>query len=167
MRITVPIHSMVDVITNSSSVIYTEAKENSVELAKEIFNSILKAGGSEATADDLFDFSTQVLPVDGLGTWLYYDEDDFGRPDHIQAIVTEAQDEVHKHESYKDRIAAADAVAEKYRDELFAYFNDLGVEWDCYPRRVLHLVVKTKDGKTFPFAENVLALFNQDASYDG
>jgi len=49
----VNIHSMVDVITNSSTVIYTWAS-GGIDQVKELVNVILKASGSEKKVEDLF-----------------------------------------------------------------------------------------------------------------
>lgn len=53
----IPIHSLVDVITNSSSVIYTTATNQAAEIMKLVINEILKMAGSEETADSLFVFN--------------------------------------------------------------------------------------------------------------
>lgn len=51
------IHSIVDVITNSSTVIYTY-QEDSIEPAKELVNEMLKLSGiTDKTADDIFLFN--------------------------------------------------------------------------------------------------------------
>lgn len=52
----IKVHSVVDVITNSSTVIYTQADEGTIKSLKEMINALLKIGGSELTADDLFTF---------------------------------------------------------------------------------------------------------------
>ena len=52
--ITVKIHSLVDVITNSSSVTYVMADEGSIEALKNLINLLLPEGQK---ADDLFEFS--------------------------------------------------------------------------------------------------------------
>ena len=57
MKLTIPIHSFVDLITNSSTEIYVEATESTVSAIKELVNSLLKAGGSTLTCDDLFTIS--------------------------------------------------------------------------------------------------------------
>jgi hypothetical protein len=51
----IPIHSFVDVITNSSSEIFISADEGTVKAVKELINNLLKGVGSTQTADDLFD----------------------------------------------------------------------------------------------------------------
>lgn len=53
----IKIQSVSDVITNSSTEIYVEATEYTLNGIKNIVNSILKAVNSEYTADDLFEFS--------------------------------------------------------------------------------------------------------------
>ena len=55
-KIRLPIHSFVDVITNSSTVIYVQCHDKTIELAKELINEILEAGDVNKTADDLFEF---------------------------------------------------------------------------------------------------------------
>jgi len=55
-QIAIPIHSIIDVITNSSTEIYTNTHSKSIEYAKDLINEILDAAGSDKTADDLFEF---------------------------------------------------------------------------------------------------------------
>lgn len=56
-ELTVKIHSIVDVITNSSTVIFTMAGPGSIKTTKELIDSLLAIGGSDLIADDLFEFS--------------------------------------------------------------------------------------------------------------
>lgn len=49
------VHSVVDLITNSSTTIYTFS-DGSEETVKDMINEMLKVFGSEQTADDLFWF---------------------------------------------------------------------------------------------------------------
>jgi len=62
------LHSVVDLITNSSSEIFVSASKKTVTAIKDTINNILKLGGSVATCDDLFDIK---LWVDGE----YYDNE--------------------------------------------------------------------------------------------
>lgn len=55
-NIRIKIHSEVDVITNSSTTIYTQVRKGSIDTIKELVNTLLKMGGSELTADDMFTF---------------------------------------------------------------------------------------------------------------
>ena len=55
MTIRIPIHSFVDLITNSSSEIFVSADESTVKAVKKLIDNILKASGSDKTVDDLFE----------------------------------------------------------------------------------------------------------------
>ena len=59
----IPVHSFVDIITNSSSELYVTADRNTIEAMKNMVDAVLKAGGSDKSADDLFTFSLGT--VDG------------------------------------------------------------------------------------------------------
>lgn len=52
--IKIPLHSVIDLITNSSTEIFVYS-ENSLKPAKELINEILKLQGSDKTCDDVFD----------------------------------------------------------------------------------------------------------------
>lgn len=54
------IHSIIDVITNSSTEIYTHACTNAKEFAYEALNEILKISGSNKKAEDLFDVTIKT-----------------------------------------------------------------------------------------------------------
>lgn len=64
-------HSFVDLITNSSTEIYIEATEKTVESIKALVNIILNLGGSTTTCDDLF--TIELNPED-----LENGENDYG-----------------------------------------------------------------------------------------
>lgn len=72
------LHSVVDVITNSSTVIYTY-QNGSVDPAKELINEMLKlVGVTDKTADDLFYFA--VLPGEDALFYRIEDNDDVNPP---------------------------------------------------------------------------------------
>ena len=56
MEIRIPIHSFIDLITNSSTEIYIGTKEKTIEYAKEMIDKFLAEAGSDKKADDLFTF---------------------------------------------------------------------------------------------------------------
>lgn len=60
----IKIQSVSDVITNSSTEIYVEATEYTLNGIRNIVNSILKSVDSEYTADDLFEFSLEKVKGD-------------------------------------------------------------------------------------------------------
>lgn len=53
----IPLHSFVDLITNSSSEIFVCANDSTVTAAIKLVDSILIAGGSKFRANDLFDIT--------------------------------------------------------------------------------------------------------------
>jgi len=52
----IPVHSFVDLITNSSSEIFVSADQNTLNAIEALVQNILIAGGSTAKASDLFTF---------------------------------------------------------------------------------------------------------------
>lgn len=54
MKLIIPIHSFVDLITNSSTETYIQSTDKTVEMVKNLVNAILDASGSPYTCDDLF-----------------------------------------------------------------------------------------------------------------
>lgn len=69
-KYTFPLHSFVDLITNSSTEIYIEASEKTIETLKELINNLLTMGGSKLTCDDLF-----TIEIDKHEFKDRYDED--------------------------------------------------------------------------------------------
>jgi hypothetical protein len=76
------VHSVVDVITNSSTVIYTQASEGTISSIKEMINALLALGESDLTADDLFEFELS----EGDDSWT-------GHSDVELNITTKIEDE--------------------------------------------------------------------------
>ena len=70
------VHSVVDVITNSSTTIYTMADETSIEAIKTLVNLLLEAADSDWKADDLFEFKLEYdqLAVDAWRYTKLYEE---------------------------------------------------------------------------------------------
>lgn len=72
--IKIKLHSVVDVITNSSTVIYTY-QNGSIEPAKELINEMIKLAGIEGkTADDLFTFE---IEQEERGEWDNWEPDSY------------------------------------------------------------------------------------------
>lgn len=66
------LHSFLDLVTNSSTEIFISANESTLKAIKNLVNDILKAGGSEVTADQMFEFSLVVEDPDEYPS-KYYD----------------------------------------------------------------------------------------------
>jgi hypothetical protein len=56
-QLSIPIHSFVDIITNSSTEIFVTASERTITSIKELVDCILKGAGSSLRATDLYEFS--------------------------------------------------------------------------------------------------------------
>jgi len=54
----IPVHSVIDIITNSSSEIFCNS-EKSIEPAKDLINEMLRLMGSDKTCDDIFEISLE------------------------------------------------------------------------------------------------------------
>jgi hypothetical protein len=50
----IPFHSVIDLITNSSSEIFVSATEKTLEVVKDIISNALVLGGGDKTVDDLY-----------------------------------------------------------------------------------------------------------------
>jgi hypothetical protein len=59
----IPLHSFVDVITNSSSEVYVTSDRATITAVKQMVDAVLKAGGSKKTCDELVNIS--LVSVDG------------------------------------------------------------------------------------------------------
>ena len=71
-NILVSVHSVVDIITNSSTTIYTGATDGAVELVTTIINETLRQAGSDKRADDLYEIKVVKEPDDDTDDWEEY-----------------------------------------------------------------------------------------------
>ncbi len=108
MKIIVPVHSFVDVITNSSSEIFVSATDSTVAAAKEIVNNVLSSGGSLAKCDDLFKVSL-------LYHVRYYDD---GEEDTVEK----------EFDNEADAAKFRSENADKFGGDYDAEWNDLVIE---------------------------------------
>lgn len=68
-QLVIPIHSVVDIITNSSTVIYTGTQDSAKSAIRNIINHILEQAGSDKEALDLYDIKvvgTGDMEIDDL-----------------------------------------------------------------------------------------------------
>lgn len=66
MEIRIPIHSIIAVITNSSTEIFVGSTNTSIEMAKGILQDIINIGGGHKNVDDIFEFE---IINDGEENW--------------------------------------------------------------------------------------------------
>jgi len=63
-EIRIPIHSTIDVITNSSTEIFVSAASNSVEGIRDILQEIITLGGGDKKVEEIFDITLQYEEKD-------------------------------------------------------------------------------------------------------
>lgn len=151
------IHSVVDVITNSSTVIYTQATESTIKAFKDLTNALLKIAGSDANADDLFEFSLEPemhVIIDRM-----MDNTEFGYGSEWYESM--------KSLSWKKR----DVITEAKAREFMA--QDPQPDWlksDYEKNSDIHLRVKSKNDDSTLAAtimEGLISTFNTETQYDG
>jgi len=148
-QIFIPMHSVVDVITNSSTVIYVSAHGSSVKLMKEFINTLLKATGSDKTSDDLFEFSTAVNFDKWSDRMEYHFEEEL--PEGFEKLDYDGQAKVLR-EMYNASVEAGTT------EDIFE---------DDYIQKDLVMQVKGDDKLTFNMVEQVEAMFEIEEDYNG
>ncbi len=142
MEIKIPIHSVIDVITNSSTEIFTFVKDNAVELCHEAINEILKVSGSDKKSEDLFDVYIEP-DLDYLNDTII---------DHL--LDCNEDDEVYL--KFKDKLNEYDNMSwdtrdekyelnEKLSDEIISYLQETGKILDYANGNQTFVRIKSKD----------------------
>jgi hypothetical protein len=139
--ISVPIHSVVDVITNSSTVIYTHARDGADKVAREMIQEILDLGGSTLSVDDLFDIrivsdftdGREFVEYDALETILI-EELGITEPEYEDGMGWEKEEKIRK------------KFVEKHKDRIDKWLEGNPTRYE-YPYVLPKLVITTKDGK--------------------
>ena len=158
------IHSMVDIITNSSTTIYTY-QQGSVIPAKELINEILKLSGeNEKTADDVFYFG--VFADD----YIYLESEEIDEVDHPRLTADYGTDEYKVQNKklddwfYNLKESIIKGEIEKPQWMKNAEQNDYGYN----PDMILEIIVK--DEKYSDLASKILTFLNSqecDGGRDG
>ena len=73
MKMKINLHSIIDLITNSSTEIYTYS-ENSLSACKEMINEFFRVTGIDKTCDDIFELS---IEADEQSEWSDYRPESF------------------------------------------------------------------------------------------
>lgn len=140
-------HSMVDIITNSSTVIYTYS-EGAVDAVKDLINEILLLEGTYKSADDLFYIDTFLSDLDG------YTESDLWPEDIDSDNIEDFVDKI-----LTKQIEKPDWLKEIEEDK----------DNDYYPLAT-SLYIKAKDKKYSELANKLLRYLystNHEAVYNG
>jgi len=141
----IPIHSMIDLITNSSTEIFVHS-ESSVKPAKDLLAELLKMENSEKTVDEVFTFSIETgdlsyfieILADNMED---YDEETFNKLG-LKDLNWAKQEEIV--EQYVEDIENKKIKRPDYFDDLM---DEHEINVDTY------LVVKSNDTKYDHFLE--------------
>lgn len=158
VRIKLKIHSVVDVITNSSTVIYTN-QGFSVEPAKEMINEFLKVFGVEGTWEDYF-------YIDAFADTYFYEYnakiegfDGFSTREAKNNFLKDTFNKVLRREIERPLwMKQAEGAYSQYGDDFSSVSDDV------------ELVIEAKDSKYNDLADKIKRFLNSpttDATYDG
>lgn len=135
------VHSIVDVITNSSSEIFVSTHDRSIDNLKEMTNTILKTSGSDKTFDDLFTARIEIIDK----KWYI---NDF-------------------HEDFAEEIGmdAEEVKTKLENDELQSEFKEFLDDRECWTNQ--SIIVTSKDDKnlTIDFLKTFQSIFNTEEQY--
>jgi len=157
--IKIKIHSFVDVITNSSTTIYCQCTDKTIQAAKELINILLEESGSKKTADDLFEFKL-VLNEYGIDRFVNEIEDD-NLDDYLKENKYEKGDT-------EDTIKLVEKIlldieeGKVPKPEYDYMQNENG-----YNQEDLLITPKGNPKNTINLVEKVKNIFEIDGSYDG
>ena len=131
MEILVKPHSHVSVITNSSTVIYTQFHDSAVTETYELINEVLKVAGSDKKAEDLFDVSVHPdmdRVHDYLGDLDGDDMEDIANNEELLSILRE-------YCNYRTKYNAAEIkweVFSKWEDDVLIPILEKDGNWKLF-----------------------------------
>jgi len=139
-----PLHSLIDVITNSSTEIFVHS-EKSVQPAKDLLQELLKMEGSDKKVDDVFEISIEIERLEEY--FEYYAEDDF--EEELDGL------------NYKEKHAKLKEIAEEVKSGK----RQLPDDFENYHVETM-LVVKTKDKKYQKLVDLLIKLLYSPEWYE-
>jgi len=161
-------HSIVDVITNSSTVVYVQTHDNTIKYAKELVNTLLKVAGSDKKAEDLFDFYFDVDREEEIEKLI--GEEQF-RDDNVIKAFKKLDNKLTEKKLEDMEDDEFDKVANKLLDKIvnkeIKPYDSYGRHDDCWDEK--ELIIKSKDNNklTINLTEQIKNIFALDGSYNG
>ena len=164
-KLVIPIHSFVDVITNSSTTIYVGCHSNTIEYAKDLINNLLKIAGSDKKADDLFEFEIQNK----------FQHDRELLEEYLDCIIDDYEDEIRQDERFKD-IEDINDVKDDIYDQMIKMVADKMLKGEIeliesndygYDERKLVITAKTDDKIILNLSDKMSSIFEIDGTRDG
>jgi len=152
--IEIPIHSFIDVITNSSTSVYVGCHDNTVKFAKELVDDLLKAAGSEKSADDVFTFSIQA-DFDSERDKIYERLDEYYTEEELEG------------KDYRAKNDLAKEIFDKMISGEIEKSSSWGQNYDDYDTRTLIIKSKTDDKLSIDLGSRIESIFSIEGVYDG
>ena len=167
-------HSIVDVITNSSTVVYVQTHDNTIKYAKELVNTLLKVVGSKKKADDLFDFYFDVdrgCEIEKLVEDQLYTDD----PNDIDSSVIRAFKKVDnkltgkKLQEMEDSefTKVANKLLDKIADGKIKPYDSYGLNYNDWDEKELIIKPKKDNKLTINLTQQIKNIFELDGERDG
>jgi hypothetical protein len=154
------IHSITDLITNSSTTIYTY-QNNSEKVFHKLMDEIFKALGTKYKSKDAFD-TIVLLPL-----YRYIDYIDYGCDDKLPDGVVNTEDFKNNFDSIVQKIASKEMKQPKWFTAAKKYFETGDGTEDGHPSYDTVLYVFAKDpkfAKIAELAESFLCSIETDSS---
>lgn len=85
-KITIKIHSFIDIITNSSTEIFIQATNATIKNIKSLIDSVLVISGSTMKCDDIFDISLKSEHPYGNDYEEIEEQDDYYSDEYVMVI---------------------------------------------------------------------------------
>ena len=167
-------HSIVDVITNSSTVVYVQTHDNTIKYAKELINTFLKVAGSDKKANDLFNFYFDVdreQEIENLAEKISDTED----PNDIDSSIIKAFKKVDnkltgkKFQEMEDSefTEVANKLLDKIANKNIKPYDGYGLNYNDWDEKELIIKPKNNDKLTINLTEQVKNIFELDGERDG
>jgi len=159
MLLKIKIHSAVDTITNSSSIIYNY-QDKSVETVKVMINEFAKAFNIDKTADDMF-YIGCFCPVDR-----YLEEEYNDNEENLEELNENGYDKI-KTEKDVEKVIKNVLTGKIKKPEWMEYIENCEDYNGFLPESLLYLVPKSKEYKVL--GEKIIKFINsskQEATYE-
>ena len=148
-----------DIITNSSSVVYSYAY--GANAFYKLVNELLQEIGVDKKAEDLYDVYVIADKLLDYPEELF--EDDPDKFEEFFGVTSEEWDDMSWDE---ERKLIEKAISEKSPEELEKMSDEIPENYDGFAAETSYFI-RTKDGRESALTNSVLSLFSHEASYDG
>lgn len=153
-KIIIPIHSFIDVITNSSTSVYVGCHDNTIKFAIELIDDILRISGIDKKAEDIFEFKITV-DKSSESDKIYEDLNEYYSDDELDGIDYDAKSKL------------ADDIFYKMCSGEIEQHDGWGESYGGFDNRNLIITSKTNNNDIIDLTSKIESIFQIDGSYDG